>query len=336
VIRDLPRDGVVREAGAYRIPLAHYHTQAVCPGPSISSSGLRTIYIKSPADFWVHSELNPERFPSEPSDAKLFGRAAHALLLGDEAFDEAFYLISDDAPPRPTKAQIKAREKGRVSDSADARFRFWDEVDMISAGRELVPSSWYTTIGHMSQALAKHPLVGPLFDGDPEVSLIWQDVPTGIWLKSRMDMHPRMGGVRADLKTCTDASLRAVMREIGKYGYDMQAALGDVGSEIVLGETIESNVLVFVEKTPAFNVTPVEITETAIHFAKLKNRKAINTFARCLERNEWPGKVEGIPSYDTPEWEQHEIGEAQSRGEFPRSFFEPAGANGDVSEEETP
>lgn len=329
MIRDLPADGVVREAGAYRIPLQHYHTQAVCPGPSISSSGLRTIFNKSPRDFFAYSELNPDRFETAPSDALLFGRAAHALLLGDEVFEENFAVLPDDAPPRPTKAQVRAREGGRISDSARERFDFWESFDQAALGRTIIPDAWMVAIAHMSRALGAHPLVGPLFDGDAEVSLIWQDEPTGIWLKSRMDMHPRMGGVRADLKTCADASLRAVMREIGKYAYDMQAALGDLGSELVLGEKIESNVLVFVEKTPAFNVTAVEVAEDAIHFAKLKLRRAIDTFARCIETGDWPGKVEGIPKYDTPEWERHEIGEAQARGEFPRSFFAPVGSIGE-------
>jgi len=332
VIRDLPADGVVREAGAYRIPIRHYHTQAVCPGPSISSSGLRTIYNKSPADFWAFSEWNPNRYPSsDASDALLMGRAAHCLIMGDEVFEESFFLLDPDAPPKPTKAQIRARDEGRVSDSARERFDFWDALEGDT--RDIIPAAWYADIHHMSRALAAHPLVAPLFDGEPEVSLIWQDEPTGLWVKSRMDMHPSMGGIRADLKTATDVSLRAVMRSIGKYSYDMQAALGSLGAEIVLGERIESSVLVFAQTTPPYSVSPIEIDDEALHWAKLKNRKALDTAARCLETGDWPGPVEGIPKYAPPDWEQDELAEAQSRGEFPRSFFAPAGASGAVHQE---
>lgn len=318
MIRDLPADGVVREAGAYRIPMTHYHSQAVCPGPSVSSSGLRTVYLASPADFWAFSDLNPARFSQKTTEALIFGRAFHSAVFDDEP---TFVVLPDDAPARPTAPQINARCEGRISDSAAERFAFWDDFDARAEGRDIIPPAWGETFGHMSRALAAHPLVGPLFDGDPEVSLIWQDEPTGLWIKSRMDMHPRMGGVRADLKTTTDASLRAVMREIQRRGYDMQAALGDLGAEIVLGERIESSVLVFIEKAPPFNVTPVEITGEAIGLAKLKLRKAINTVARCLASGDWPGKVEGVPQYRPSEYDLLEIAEAQERGEVPISFF---------------
>lgn len=313
LIRDLPDDGVIREAGAYRMPIDHYHTQC-CDGPSISSGGLRTIYNKSAADYWAFSDLNPARYERPDSDALNFGRAAHALLLGDEVFDDNFLVLSDDAPPKPTKAQMRARREGRMSASANERFSFWDAFLRVQCGRTVVAQTWMDDIRAMSAALAAHPLVGPLFDGEAEVSLIWRDEPTGVWIKSRPDMLPRMGDVKGDLKTTADASLRAVMRDITKHGYDMQAALGAMGCEEVLGQTISSDAIVFAQKTPPYHVTLVEVPEAALHWGKLKCRLAIDEFARCLETGTWPGPVEGVAVYHTPDWQTDEIEARRAEG----------------------
>lgn len=332
-IRPLPADGVVREAGAYRIPIDHYHTQAVCPGPSISSGGLRTILLKSPADFWAFSDLNPDRYERKPSDAFAKGRAAHALLLGDEVFTDAFMVLPDDAPPRPTKTQVRAAEAGRTSTSYEERNGFWEAFDAACEGRTVIRSSWMTDIEHMAASLARHQVVGPLFDGDAEVSLVWQDEQTGVWVKARPDMLPRMGDVKADLKTCADASLMATMRDVRKFGYDMQAALGCIGAEVCLGQKITTDALVFVQSMPPYHVTAIEVTEDALHWAKLRLRVALNTFATCLATGHWPAPVEGIPQFGVPDHQLEAYAAEQAAGSMPHDFFAPFGAFGEGNEE---
>lgn len=327
-LRPLPKSGVITEAGAYRIDIDTYHTQ-LCEGPSISSGGLRTIYHQSPGDFWAWSELNAGRYVKAESPALAFGRAAHALLLGDEVFDERFIILPDDAPQQPTSTQVRAAAEGRESKSYLERMTFWSRFSEMSAGRTVVEDGWMTHIEGMAESLARHPLVGPLFDGMAEVSLIWQDEQTGVWIKARPDMLPAMGSVKADLKTTTDCSLRAVIRDTAKFGYDMQAALGCIGCEKVLGQEVTSDVLVFVQKSPPYHVTPLEIPEETLHWAKLMCRVAINRFAECLAKNDWPGPVEGIPQYQPADWRLHEMGEGQAAGTFPKSYDAPFGAFGE-------
>lgn len=325
LIRDLPDDGVVRVPGAYRIPIDRYHSQEVCPGPSISSGGLRTIFHQSPAHFFATSEINPDRIEEPPNDDLTFGRAAHALLLGEEVFDDVFIMEDDDAPRRPTKAQILAKAEGRVSEAARRSFDYWRTFEILAEGRTLVRAEWMDNIRGMSRSLAAHPLVGPLFDGEAEVSLIWQDEQTGVWLKARPDMLPRMGDVKADLKTTTDVSLRHIHRQTEQLGYDMQAALGCIGMEKVQGLQVTSDVLVFIEKKAPWDVTALEIPAEALHWAKLKLRRALNTFADCLKTGVWPGKVQGIPQFTTPEWRVEEYARGQAAGDFPRDFDAPFG-----------
>lgn len=319
-IRDLPDSGIITESGAYRIPLELYHRQDICAGPSVSSSGLRTLYNESPAMFWAYSDLNPERFERPESDAFAIGRAAHALMLGDEVFDERFIVLDPDAPPRPTATQIRAAAEGRISDSYSERSRFWRDFDEDAEGKTVVKAAWIEDITHMAKALAKHPLVRPLFEGESEVSLIWKDKATGIWVKSRPDVIPAMGEVHADLKIVADVTLEGVTRSIRKFGYDMQMGLAAVAEEIVIGRKVTSAILVNVQKTPPYSVTPIEITEDALHWGKLKCRRALDVFAHCLKAGDWPGPVEGIPQYHTPPWELALIEEQQKAGAFPHSW----------------
>lgn len=299
MITKLPSDGVIRENGQYQIPLDVYHTQ-LCDAPSISSSGLRTIYTYGPDEFWCYSDLNVNRFTKPYNDAFDFGKAAHALILGDEDW-EGNYVIR---PDEWTNWQ-----------SGDARE--WRDM-MRQAGMTIVTPEDLEHIKYMADALNAYSLIAPLFDGQAEQSLIWKD-KTGVWLKSRIDMLP-VTDDQADLKSTIDASMRAVFRDIKKHEYAMQIGLSDVGSEVVLGKPFLSSILVFIQKTPPYRVTPVEIELGAIYLAKMKLRKAINIFADCLESGDWPSKDEGILIYKVSDGEEAELIKMQENGELPSVY----------------
>src|SRR5262245_8349396 len=70
-----------REPGVYfGLPSAEYHAD-----PSLGSSDLKRL-LRSPADYWWSSAMNPDRQPTPDSPAKQKGRALHKLVLeGAEA-----------------------------------------------------------------------------------------------------------------------------------------------------------------------------------------------------------------------------------------------------------
>lgn len=317
-------DGVlIDKAGQYELSMQRYHGQP-CIGPSVSSSGLRKILNESPADFWAFSDLNDERFDKEETDAFTFGRAAHALLLGDEDFNARFAVIPSSAPPQPMQSQILARAEGRVSKSAEERFAFWDDFYAENEGKTLISQGDLEHIGHISRALAAHPIVPLLLEGQAEQSLIWQDDKTGLWLKSRLDVLSGTGDF-ADLKSTSRNSLPLIYKDIREKGYDMQLGLATMAVENVLGipfsqETYEgrSALNVFIYKSPPYHVIPVEVSYDALYWGRIKCRKAIDLMAECIDKGEWPGPVEGIPTY-TPDYELAKLVEKQTSGELPLS-----------------
>ena len=122
MIRDLKDDEQVVEPGAYRTSMKNYHGQSICPGVSVSSTGIRKAALASPLAFWKTSDLNPDRYPpKEESDALILGKAAHCLILGDEVVADNFAYVPEGAPKRPTVTQVAAFEKnGFWSDAAKA------------------------------------------------------------------------------------------------------------------------------------------------------------------------------------------------------------------------
>jgi len=318
------QDGeVVTEDGIYSMSMDWYHAQP-CLGPSISSTGLRTIYHESPADFWAYSDLNEDRYEREGSDAFTFGRAAHALLLGDEVFSEKFAVVPIDAPPKPTTAQISARLQGRVSDSAKERFDFWDAFAAEAAGRDLLSYADLTHIERMARVMEAHPIVPLLLEGQVEQSFIWQDEKTGVWLKSRLDVLASTGDF-ADLKTTRQKDPALLLRDVRKRGYDMQLGLATIALEKVVGVPFtaeeyagRSAVLIFVYKGPPYHVMPVEVDYDALYWARLKVRHALDQFAECMKTGHWPGPADNILTY-TSAYEAEQLQEKQAAGMFPNS-----------------
>lgn len=322
LLRALADGEAVTEAGAYRCTMSWYHGQGICPGPSISSTGLRKIALESPWHFWASSDLNPDRYPEpEPSDALVLGRAAHALILGDEVFDDAFCFVPKDAPRRPTAPQVAAFERdGRWSDAAAPGAAFWIEFDARAAGRLLLSEAQVEHIMRMAANLRRNPLaVEMLTGGLTEVSLIWQD-PTGVWLKARPDVMPDAGADFADLKTFQPRSRsikRAVHQAITDHGYALQMALAIMGAEAVFGISKDDCVLVMAQSNAPYTVTPVRLDPECLYWARVQLRHAIDTFARCMESGEWPMPVEGVLDYSLPGSLLQRLGEMQAAGDLP-------------------
>lgn len=314
---------VIEADGIYDMSMDWYHSQC-CAGPSFSSSGLRTIYHQSPADFWAFSDLNDNRYEKDTKDAFTYGRAAHSLILGDEVFADKFAVIPKDAPPKPLASQIAAREMGRVSASAQERFDFWDIFDVDNAGKEYISENDVLHIANIADQLAASPIATILLQGAVEHSMIWKDEKTGLWIKSRLDVLS-VTGDWADLKTTVQTDVPKLLRDVRLRGYDMQMGLATMGAEHLLGvdfnaENYESRsaILIFVSKSPPYHVMPVELDYGALYWGRIKCRAALNRALDCIKSGHWPGPVEGIETY-TSGWEEEKLLEQQAAGLLPHS-----------------
>jgi hypothetical protein len=257
------------------LPIDLYHGDC-CAGPSISSSGLRTVFQASPAHYFADSYLNPEREPPEPKEAFIFGRAAHHLLLGEAEFNRHFVI-------RPEKI-------GDQKWNANATVcKEWLN-HCLDQGLTVLTPAQIEAIRGMSRGLAEHPMVrAGILNGLIEHSIIWQDKETGVWLKVRPDAIPTSDLDFSDLKSCADISDDGLEKAIGERGYHVQGALVGMACREVLERPMNSFSLVFSEKTKPHCARVKTLKPADLELGELQVRIALRMFARCLDRGIWPG-----------------------------------------------
>lgn len=253
--------------------------------PALSSTGARKLLPPScPAKFrWEQIHGQPAKRTFE------FGRAAHQFVLGEGA--EIAVLKYDNYR---SKAAQEEAEEARAANATPLLEREWEQVEA------------------MAEAIRHDPLAGPLFTpgrGIAERALFWTDGPTGVERRALLDwtLHRDTGQrlVITDYKTTTDASKAGVEKAIAAYGYHQQAAWYIDGA-IATGIGGEDTVMVFAfqEKTPPYLVTVAEIVPDDVRRGRERNRRAINTYARCVETGHWPGHAEGVITASQPTWAQ--------------------------------
>lgn len=288
----------ISEPGIWqKVPMGAYHGQ-LTDGPSISSSGLRTIENQSPLHYWASSYLNPDRIEDEENTAMVLGRAAHTLLLSESGFRQDYVV-------RPETYEDDA-----------GKWKPWSGNSLVckvwlaarkAEGKTVLLKSHVEAIEGIADRLAHNDVAVSLLQGRIERSIIVKDDKTGVWLKSRPDSIPA-DTIIADLKTCADASQRGVTRSIVDQGYLQQMALAITALEQVGSSPINEAVLIFVETKPpyAFNIKPLDNGD--IYTAMRINRRAINTFAECLKANDWPSYADSTFTWSAPKWwvDRHE------------------------------
>lgn len=277
-----PWDGKrITKAGLYSgVPSSAYHGADLCDGPSLSSSGLKTIFHKSPRHYWYASPYNPKRAEPDDSDALILGRAAHHALLGEAEFDKHYVV-------RPEKLD------GKAWNSNSGACKDWLANASDLGLTVLTPAQRDAIIG-MRDGLREHPMVDPngpvrLLDGLVEHTLVWKDEETGLWLKSRPDVIPLASDDGADLKTTADISDDGVERMVGTYGVNQQGALVAEAWSQVFKRPLQGFSLVLVESKPPHCARVKTLKPHDLELGRMQNRMALRLAAKCFQTGVWPG-----------------------------------------------
>lgn len=267
----------ISEPGAYlNVPMSVYHGDP-CVGPSVSSSGLRKIFIESPRHYWNESPYNPDREEIAQTEAIILGRAAHHLLLGEGDFLKHFAIRPEKAPD------------GRAWNGNNLTCKQWLAERELEGITVLTPTQVEQVKG-MAKSLADEPIVqGGILNGRVEVSLFWRDEETGIWLKSRPDVIPNDSGDVSDMKCVADVSDEGISRGLADRGYHQQGALVGEGFRQVFDIEMEHFTLVYVEAKRPHCVRFDEVAPDEIQAGAAENRAALRMMRRCLDQNYWPG-----------------------------------------------
>jgi hypothetical protein len=257
-----------------------YHGPNLCVEPSVSSSGLRTIFGQSAAHYWAQSPYNPHAEPREETEAMILGRAAHHLLLGEADFAKHFVLRPDEIANEPWQGNKKIC-KAWLQARADE-------------GLAVLKPEYRERIVGMRNGLAAHPMIDPngtvrLLDGLVEHTIAWRDEDTGIWLKVRPDVIPTSSDEVADLKTIADITDDGIEKAIGKTDLQMQGALVGMAWRAVLGREMASFSLVFIESKAPYVCRVATLKPHDLELGEQQVRAALQIFKRGLQSGRWPG-----------------------------------------------
>lgn len=278
--------------GLYDISMEEYHGDC-CDGHSVSGTGLVKIEQKTLAHYWWDSYLNPERDPPD-SPALSFGRAAHAMILGEPEFAK-FFVISP------------------YNDFRTKEAREWKANET----RTVITTEQLRQIRTMAKSIVAHPLLRNAFqDGQPEQSLIWKDAETGIWLKSRPDWLPREIQFVPNYKTARTGKPADWAKAAFDFGYHMGAALTLEGLKQVRGWDKATYYFVVQEKEAPYVVTPILIRDTDVEWGALLYRRSLRRLANALEKNEWPGYSDAVVEVMMPQYKETQLLARHEAGEF--------------------
>lgn len=169
--------------------------------PAISASQLKA-FDKGAYWFWKSSPFNPDRVQEQDSDAMMFGKLAHCMLLEPEKVDDEFE-IADFGKSRSNKKYLELKE---------------------TTSKVLVTSDEYSHAQKMIAEIRDHKLASAIIDGaTAEMPYFWIDEATKLYCKCKIDAikRTRNGIVVIDYKT--SSSIPELLRYAQKSQYAIQA-----------------------------------------------------------------------------------------------------------------
>lgn len=294
---------LITTAGAYPdIDALDYHRNAnLLPGPSLSSSGAKVLLAKSPFHYWYDSPLNPDRPPQADKPHFSVGKAAHDLVLLSERWPDHYHVLPEGFS--------RAASKKFAAEIAEAEAA-------EAAGLVVLRHEDAETVKAVALALSRSELaVATLTNGVTEETLCWQDPRTGVWLRARPDFRPHSIIEKRDVMVVSDlkfvapahATPEGFAKAIHQFGYHQTAAFYSDGIKAVYGHYPTHWVHVVVEKEPPHCVALYELPGEDIERGRVLNRRAIDLFAGCLERNAWPGYADDPKPVGLPIWSRMRI-----------------------------
>lgn len=212
--------------------------------------------------------------PQKPTPAMEMGTVVHSLAL-EGGKDIA---IMPEGMTRRGKAgeEFKAINEGRT----------------ILSFNEAAEAKAYS-----SALLANADIAKVISESQHEVSLFWHDDEYDVDMRARIDMlriwkSLSLGKVN-DIKTCENASLETMEREIFFRNYDMQGFIHCRGVKAVFGVTDATFTIDCVEKSAPYVTVSYELDELFMKSGEQKFREAMEKYVAARKTNNWTGYASG-------------------------------------------
>lgn len=242
---------------------------------SVSNNQLKLV-SRSPAHF---------KFPPDRAETrnKVLGSALHMACLEPVLFYKTYVLLRN-AKDRTTSEYKEAKKEH---------------------GEEFViVSSECAKVEGIMNALYKNPAIRSILElpGHNELSGFSTDPETGVTCRHRFDKLTHCG-IAVDLKTTVDARPDAFSRSIFAYGYNVQNAFYADQYRWITGEILQDFIFIAIESESPYAAKVYRLDEDSALIGRDAYRKALDSYAYCLEMDEWPAyEDQEIEEIAIPSW----------------------------------
>ena len=184
-----------------------------------------------------------------------------------------------------------------------AGFKAWSKEQ----DKEILLAHEYQNVIAMRRALWKHKTARALLADawQFEYSVFARDPITDILCRVRHDLFTNTGWI-VDLKKTQDASPKAVSKTIYNFGYHHQQAFYLDVSQWG-GIEPKGFAFIFIEEQPPHAIGVYVVERQDVSRGRKQYRNNLNLYARCLERDEWPGYEEKPQQIGIPYWGRRDI-----------------------------
>jgi hypothetical protein len=256
---------------------ADYYADMLGDGapPSLSASIAKLLVDKSPAHArGAHPRLRlpTDKKAEDVSPSKSVGTLIHRLVLG--AGGDIVVIESDD---------YRTKTARELRDTALAK----RQIPVLIGDYEEAKAAADAIKSHSAD-------LGIVLNGESEVAARWTETAsdgTVVYCKGMFDHLWEDKCQIVDLKTTRTAEPDAIARDVATYGYAIQqaayeSALRNVGR----GNAPTNFIFLFAETEPPYIVTIAQLCGQLRDLGERQWRYAIDAFALCLNRNEWPAR----------------------------------------------
>ena len=261
------------------LPEEKYHSQELFKTPRLTYSTAKTIIHKSPYHAWLEHPLLGGKGKTA-TRAMDKGSIIHSMLLGGGP-----EIIWIDAEDYRTKAAKEQRDEAREAGKIPMLSKELDEINLI--------------VDRVETQLKEQ---APYFFEPHESELSVRYEIDGVKCQSRWDWISQEAGKQIDIKTTNDANPEKLSRKILDFGYDIQEAMYTYAATKAWPEmagrwTWE---FIFIETEPPYLISIIETDGAMKWIGERKLFRAVETWRRCLESDNWPGYGRAIAT--APAW----------------------------------
>jgi exodeoxyribonuclease VIII len=262
-----------------------------------SNSGLKAVG-RSPAHFKYQQEN-----PTPPSPQMLEGLSIHCATLEPDQFTARHAIIPDNAPRKPTIAQINSK---KPSEKALESMQFWEQWDLLNKSKLVVTTEDAAKYLEIGKLIRTHPELSVFFEkGKAEQAVFATDPNTGVLCKCKPDFLTEVKGYKIclELKTAPDARPVAFRRDAFKFGYFTAAAF----YQDVMGWSIgrpDLYLFIVIERDPPYGIKTYEPTAESIFRGTDLYRANLDLYAYCMKTGEWPNYDVAVEPLDMPGWDR--------------------------------